>query len=395
MLFAALCALVISIPVGVSLIDTEADDPTKFSIVLWVGWAVCAALAAVVLIHFVGRLVSAPSAGVALAHDALPLLLLIAWALVVPALFTAHWLLAFVAGCLCAIHLVLVVPRFRAVPTPRWVAGAPTFTLCVANVYIDNPTPDDAARALVATGSDLIIIVESTPDFMRHFDAAPGAGEYGQRVADPDDTSDYAVTIATRLDLHEGSGPQHHGELRTMRAVVPVGGADVTVVGINPMATVDRGGYRTWRSQLRQLRRDLSAVHGPLVLAGDLNTSRFRPEFAGLLSLGFRDVHDALGKGLRPSFKLSNSGWLAKLGPIARLDHALTNRWLHPVEIEDLEAEGSDHIPFVVTIAVDDRTRPPGRHRFGRLHRRRSAMPVPEPNDGAAAGATAVREVSR
>jgi endonuclease/exonuclease/phosphatase family metal-dependent hydrolase len=133
-------------------------------------------------------------------------------------------------------------------------------------------------------------------------------------------------------------------------------------------------------------------VHGPLVLAGDLNTSRFRPEFAGLLSLGFRDVHDALGKGLRPSFKLSNSGWLAKLGPLARLDHALTNAALHPVDVEELDANGSDHIPFIVTIAVNDGTRSPGRHRFARphLHRRRSTAPVPEQH-----ASTAESELSR
>jgi endonuclease/exonuclease/phosphatase (EEP) superfamily protein YafD len=130
------------------------------------------------------------------------------------------------------------------------------------------------------------------------------------------------------------------------------------------MATVDPGGYGTWRAQLRSLRRAIAGVPGPLVVAGDLNTSRFRPEFTGLLDRGLHDVHDLLGRGLRPSFRLSNDGVLAKLGPVARLDHALVNRWLHPVAVDDLEPNGSDHLPFVVTLAV--RTTAPARRRLFR-----------------------------
>jgi len=378
-LFAALAAAGLGVPAGVSLIDTEADDPGRFSIILWVGWVLCAVLGAVVLIHAMSKVISAPSAGLALAYDALPILLVGAWIVVAPALITRHWLLGGVAGSLCLYHLHLITPRFRAVPTPRWVEGAPTFRLCVANVYVDNPTPDEAARAVIDTDAEVLILVESTPAFMRHFDSAPGADRYRFRVADPGDTSDYAVTIASRIELAEGSGPEHHGELRVMRAVVPIespgGRTTVTIFGINPMATVDVGGYRTWRSQLRRLRRTLAGVRGPLVIAGDLNTSRFRPEFAGLLDLGLRDVHDTLGKGLQPSFKLSNRGWLSALGPVARLDHALTNRPLHPIEIEDLEAHGSDHLPFVVTIAVHAGSQGPAAPQPG------TAPPGTEPPD--------------
>jgi len=352
LLFAAVVALVIGVPLGVSLIDTAADQPSTFSVVLWAGWIVGAALGAIVIIHGVQRLVSAPSAGLALAYDALPILLVGAWVLVVPSLVTGHWLLAAVAGGLCAYHLHLVLPRFRSTPTPSWVATAPTFTLCVANVFIDNPTPDLAARALIEAAADVLIIVESTPSFMAHFDAGGGRDRYPHRIFDPDDTSDYAVTIATLQPLAEGSRPETHGDLRVMRAVVPVDQRDVTVMGINPMATVDPGGFDTWRAQLRALRHTLAHVHGPLVLAGDLNTSRYRPEFSRLLATGLTDAHDDLGRGLAPSFKLSATGVLAAIGPVARLDHALTNHEVHPVEVVELEANGSDHLPFIVTLAV-------------------------------------------
>jgi hypothetical protein len=43
---------------------------------------------------------------------------------------------------------------------------------------------------------------------------------------------------------------------------------------------------------------------------------------------------------------------LSRIGPLVRLDHALCNASVWPVEAHDLERAGSDHRPFVVTVAV-------------------------------------------
>ena len=368
LLFTAAVAVLLLIPIGAHLLHTSADDPGRFSIVLWIGWGVCALLGAVVIVHALASVVTAPSAGLAMAFDALPLVLGAAWVTLIPAAVTRHWLLAACAASLCAYHLRLVVPRVRAAPTPDWVAGAPTFRLCVANVYIENPTPEDAARQLLDSGADVIVIVESTPGFMSTFDAVGGTERYPWRVADPDDTSDYAVTLAVRRELAPGSGPDVRGELRAIHAVVPVGDELVDVYGLNPMAAADRGGYRVWRRQLRHLRGLLREVRGPVVLAGDLNASQFRPEIDRLLAMGLRDAHDALGLGLTRSFALSNQGVLAKM-PVARLDHALINAAVHPISVVELEAKGSDHVPFVVELAVRQGGRRRVRGRGGRRRR--------------------------
>jgi endonuclease/exonuclease/phosphatase (EEP) superfamily protein YafD len=100
------------------------------------------------------------------------------------------------------------------------------------------------------------------------------------------------------------------------------------------------------------LKEFVPTLTGPLIIAGDLNTTRYRPEFQELLALGLSDAIDALGHGWKPSWKLRPTGVLGAVGAVVRLDHALVNADMYPVRIRDLEARGSDHLPFVLRVAV-------------------------------------------
>jgi endonuclease/exonuclease/phosphatase (EEP) superfamily protein YafD len=115
------------------------------------------------------------------------------------------------------------------------------------------------------------------------------------------------------------------GPLRLAVAEIDVEGATTTVVALNPMATVDPGGHETWKEQIEVLKEFVPTLKGPAIIAGDLNTTRYRPEFEELLQLGLSDAIDSLGKGLDTSFKLGADGVLGDVGAVARLDHALVN----------------------------------------------------------------------
>src|SRR4051794_7575281 len=334
---------------GSSAIFTDGD----FRIGPAVGWLVCAGLIALVVtrhLHITGVVDEGP--GVAVAYDALPILLLLSWVVLIAALLTAHWLLAAVAGALAIYHLALVLPRMLATRTPRWAKHAPTLDIVVANVFIDNKTPADAARQLITAAVDVVIIVESTPSFMAAFDDAGGKDAYPFRVSDPADHSDYAVTLASKRELGPDSRMDVIGPLRLAIAEIDVEGTATTVVALNPMATVDPGGHETWKEQIEELKKFVPTLSGPVIIAGDLNTTRYRPEFTELLELGLSDAIDSLGKGLDTSFKLGSDGVLGEVGAVARLDHALVNDQAHALAVEDLEACGSDHLPFKITVAV-------------------------------------------
>jgi endonuclease/exonuclease/phosphatase (EEP) superfamily protein YafD len=324
-----------------------------FHVGVALGWIACAGLIALIVTRYVNIVANVDEgSGLAVAFDVLPILLFAAWVVAIAAFLTDHWLLAAIGAALIVYHLAVVLPRLVAARKPRWVKHAPTLEVVVANVFVDNKTPRDAARQLVTTSADVVIVVESTAAFMATFDEVGGSDTYPNRVSDPDDNSDYAVTLASKRELGPRSRMASIGPLKLAIADIDVGGVSTLVVALNPMATVDPGGHETWKEQIKILSELVPTLTGPLIIAGDLNTTRYRPEFEELLELGLRDAFDSLGKGLDPSFKLGADGVLAKVGAVARLDHALVTDTVCPLSVEDLEACGSDHLPFKLKVAV-------------------------------------------
>ena len=160
------------------------------------------------------------------------------------------------------------------------------------------------------------------------------------------------MMIASRCPLGEHSRIQEVGPLSLALAEISVEGVTVTIAALNPMATFDEGGHVTWKEQIDALENFIPTIPGPLIVAGDLNMTRYRPEFRALLGLGLSDAIDSLGKSLKPSFSLKSIWPLGAFGAIARLDHALTNDRVRAIELINMEAKGSDHIPFMITLAV-------------------------------------------
>jgi endonuclease/exonuclease/phosphatase (EEP) superfamily protein YafD len=313
------------------------------------GWVVVSALAAIAATSALGV---SGRAAVGLAQDAMVYLLTLAWVVLVVGLLDHSWVLAGVAAALVVYQLVLVIPRVTARRVPRWARSAPRLELVVANVFIDNETPAALARALLDRGGDLMVILEWNARFVSEFDAAGGRDAYPNRVFDPADTSDYAVGIVSKVPLLPESQVLMVGPLKLTQAMVEVGGRPVTIMGLNPMAAVDPGGFEEWEKQIDALIGHVPSVAGPLVVAGDLNTTTYRPKVQELLDTGLTDAHESLGEGLSSSFKLAAEGALSAPGAVVRLDHALLSDGVRAISADDLPSEGSDHLPFVVTLAV-------------------------------------------
>ena len=351
--------VVVALPFIARLVDGSADEfsSRKFLVLPALGWLVCAALAAIVVTHRLQIWFSIDEGAVfAVAYDVLPLVLFLAPVIAVIALISGHLLLAGAAGVLTAYHAALVVPRLISDRIPAWAKAAPRFRLVVANVYVDNPTPQAAALQLVDSDADVIVIAEATPEFMRCFDATGGDSSHPHRVTDPTDTSDYAVAIASRLPLSDTSGMRTLGPLKLAVAEVDIDGVTTTITALNPMATFDPDGQEIWKQQIEALKTFIPTVRGPLVVAGDLNTTRYRPEFEELLDAGLTDGIDSLGQAWKPSFSLKSVWPLGGFGFITRLDHALVNDRIRSLHVDNLRPRGSDHLPFVITLAVRAQT---------------------------------------
>lgn len=142
------------------------------------------------------------------------------------------------------------------------------------------------------------------------------------------------------------------GRLRLPVAEVEIGGILTTIAALNPRSTFDQEGQEIWKDQIDELKSYIPTVSGPLVVAGDLNTTGFRPEFQELLKVGLDDAIDSLGQAWKPSFSLKSVWPLGVFGVIVRVDQALVNDQICALKIRNLEPRGSDHLPFVITLAV-------------------------------------------
>ncbi len=347
--------LVIALPLIARRFDGTADEFSgrSFPILPAVGWLICAALGAIVVTHRLQLMFSVDEgSAVAVAYDMLPLALLATPVIAVWSFVSGHLLLGAAASVLVGYHLILVVPRLIADPIPAWARSSPRVRLVVANVFIDNPTPRAAAEQLMGSGADVIIVAESNPTFMHHFDDLGGDQAYPHRLFDPDDASDYAIAIVSRLPFGSRSVMRTMGPLILAVAEVNVDGARVTIAALNPMTAFDPDGHATWKEQMEALKDFVPTVDGALVVAGDLNTTSYRPEFKELLSLGLSDGIDSLGEAWRPSFSLKSVWPLGALGAIARIDHALVNDHVRSLKVKNLHARGSDHLPFLITLAI-------------------------------------------
>lgn len=355
MLLWAFAALVGTVAFLGRHVDGTAKDliggDAPFGLVL--AWMTTALLLAVAVTRKI-QLIARVEAGslLVMAYDGLPWMLTSAWGIGIWAAVTDHWILAGLSGLLCLQQLTLLVPRARRVRHPGWVAEATAIDLVVANVFVHNKTPEAAARQLVECGADVVIVNESSAGFMAWFDEVGGDEAYPFRITDPSDTGEYAVTVASRLALGPGSGIRDFGRLRLAVAAVEQDGEPVWIVATHLAATLELGGVKVWKEQIRELSHVIPTLPRPFVIAGDFNMTRYRPEFHRLLKLGMSDAFDELGAGLSRSMKVAASGPLSAIAPVARLDHALVDRSLVPLSVQNLRACGSDHLPYRLRLAV-------------------------------------------
>jgi endonuclease/exonuclease/phosphatase family metal-dependent hydrolase len=261
------------------------------------------------------------------------------------------WLAA--AGATLAVAIGVVIGpkllhrgRHRLPPV-----DATTFSIGLANLYLDNPEPEAATRQLLEAAPAVLVLTELTPDLLRAFDRAGGADRYPHRVHREPLHGEYeagifSVYAFTDARVHEA------GELRVVDATVQLPDADLRVIAVHPDAPTNREGFRRWRRQLAAL-RDLLAGATPATLAlGDLNAGTLHPPYEALLRTPFRDAHDVMGVSLTPSWGVAASlpRWVPTF--LARLDHLLVGPAVTVVELRDLDPVGSDHRPFVATLAV-------------------------------------------
>lgn len=248
-----------------------------------------------------------------------------------------------------------VVPVWGAVTDVDTAAAeGPSVSIYVANLRYDNATPEAQVEQALASGADVLVLAELTPQYAELLQAKGVDAAYPHQalIPQPDPSG---KGIYSRLPFVE-EADRWFGEAQSPIVAVPFGAQTLQIVAVHTYAPNQQWGLDRWHRSMDAL-ADYMADEGlgPTVVAGDYNAVRWHPPMRDLLATPFADAHEKVGKGLSSSWPAGGgpTGRLfGRFGPFARLDHALV-RDVGVVSVEDLPAAGSDHRAFVVTVVPE------------------------------------------
>ena len=106
-----------------------------------------------------------------------------------------------------------------------------------------------------------------------------------------------------------------------------------------------------WRRDVDRLPATLHDVAeqtrgGPVIVAGDMNSTTDMRPFRGLLRNGYRDAAEQSGAGIKPTFPADS-----RLPPFIAIDHLLT-RSCTATSLRTIKIAGSDHRGLAATLMI-------------------------------------------
>ncbi|MFD7558897.1 endonuclease/exonuclease/phosphatase family protein [Streptomyces sp. NPDC059533] len=219
-------------------------------------------------------------------------------------------------------------------------AGGGALTVVTHNVDDENPDPAGTARALAATGAQLIALEELVePAAGRYAEVLAGAYPYHEVRGTVGLWSTYPLADTRAVPIMEWTRA-----LRTT-AQTPQGPLTVYVAHLPSVRVRLGSGFDTARRNAAARRLAEAVRGGPggrTLLMGDLNSTTGDRAVAPLMSR-FRSAHDVAGAGFGFS-------WPAAF-PVARIDQVLV-RDLTPLSAWTLPATPSDHLPVAARLRL-------------------------------------------
>lgn len=262
------------------------------------------------------------------------------------------WSWAIVAALCCAVNLAHIVPRYLPASNDRDGAPANSFKLMLANVNFDNTQHERFVACVTAERPDLLVVQEVDHRWIEGM--KPLEAAYPFRVAAPVDGDGSGIALFSRLPLEDARvinlGDEAEGVRPSITARVLLGGRFVSLLTIHPRAPIRAGHFELRNAQLADAARFAREMPEPRVFVGDLNTTVWSPYIADFLrDSNLRDARR--GSGLLPTFPT-----FAPLGSplMLPIDHCFVGEKVHVNAIRTGAPTGSDHLPLIVELNVDE-----------------------------------------
>lgn len=254
-----------------------------------------------------------------------------------------RWLLAAVAAALTVVAVVVQLPLYTADGDAP--PSAATVRVLTANLGMGEADPV-ALTALARDSADVLLVQEMTSEAVAGLQAAGIDKTFPHRVLDPRKEAS-GIGIWSRYPITESATIDGFAMpwLRT-RLTVPGLSQDLNVVTIHFGAPWPQpiDGWRSDITRLPDVLRSLGA--GPVIVAGDFNSTMTMRPFRQLLTDGYRDAGEQAGAGLARTYP-NRPPWPAVLG----IDHVLVRECV-ATSVRPAPLPGSDHRALLATVQI-------------------------------------------
>lgn len=252
-----------------------------------------------------------------------------------------RWTWWSLAGAALPVLLVLemTAPALAGAVAPERATTGTPFGVVVQNLYYQHEDPGRSLAAVLERRADVLVLIEFTPEAERILDDRWGDEVRARYPHQWRDARGFGAGLAVLSALPMEEVVRVPLTEPAVRVRLSVGGVEVDLYAVHPVAPSDRWGLLSWQHDYRVLVDDARDASPHTIMAGDFNASTGHRAFRRLLRVGrLRDAQDAGGGGVAGTWP---SGWLVP--PLMRLDHVLVGRGIGVEGVELLPHSGSDH----------------------------------------------------
>lgn len=258
------------------------------------------------------------------------------------------------------IGFALVPPLTSWLPKSGAGGTGATFTVLNANVLLTNTDTAPLLSLIREVDPDIVTIEEYTPS--HHASLSTSLGESHPHAFHSPRDDAFGMAIYSKFPFAEAPKPYPvRAPGRTqgvvgfsdpqVRAVVLVEGREVVVQCVHAVPPINAAYLREQREVMAWLADFARAEQRHLLVTGDFNATPDAAAATWLREAGLIDAHRAVGRG-------RGCTWPA-LGPLRlvpgiRIDHLLTGGGLRCESIRVGPAIGSDHLPIIARLRVQD-----------------------------------------
>ncbi len=250
-----------------------------------------------------------------------------------------------VAALLIGVHLA---PHFfLKTPTPT---GGHLLKVMTYNVHQRSEAAEPIIARILEEDADIVALQELTPDMSEQM--ARRLGErYPYHTLQPDQ-SRWGQGLLSRYPLAQLSKMPNY---RYQSAVVETPAGEITVLNIHTPSLYPFDWKEDWERQqafVQGLADEIATTEGPLVVAGDFNTTP-QSENYGMLRDHLRDAFLDSGWGLGFTFPATPKFGIRLPTPLVRIDYIFHSEQFTSQNTRVLkDSGGSDHRPVVSVLSL-------------------------------------------